>query len=338
MALAGLTQAFAVAGMERPRRIVWCDGPDDLADAWNTSATESTTDTNCSWHIFDRVLVRTESAVDACLARATRRRVGEIGRSERGGEVASVVADAFSSSLSALPRRTWRPLPFFGWQIPVGRPRFTRVPIGRGFGQHTLSPLGAFEFLHDVCGLVEETRPLRGLWMLAKSVGWVVPNREVCWLVDRPDVLKLDALGRLHAADGPALRFRDGWSRFIWKGIPVSGSLIESSSALTPRMIDRERDPVLRRCMIEILTPQRYIAMGGAARVAQDETGVLWRKLWWGFDAWAAVEVVNGSPEPDGSFKHYFLQVPPTMRTAREAVAWTYGLSEREYANLRGRT
>ena len=35
--------------------------------------------------------------------------------------------------------------------------------------------------------------------------------------------------------------------------------------------------------------------------------------------------------EPDGTHKRYFLQVPPTVRTPREAVAWTYGLSERQY-------
>ena len=45
----------------------------------------------------------------------------------------------------------------------------------------------------------------------------------------------------------------------------------------------------------------------------------------------AAVEVVNGTAEPDGTRKHYFLQVPPTVRSAREAVAWTYGLTEQRY-------
>ena len=82
--------------------------------------------------------------------------------------------------------------------------------------------------------------------------------------------------------------------------------------------------------MIDILTPQRFIEQGGAYRVAQDETGILWRQRW-RWEAWAAVEVVNGTPEPDGTYKHYFLQVPPTVRTPREAVAWTYGLSERHY-------
>ena len=70
--------------------------------------------------------------------------------------------------------------------------------------------------------------------------------------------------------------------------------------------------------MIEMLTPARFIAEGGAYRVSQDETGVLWRQRW-RWEAWAAVEVVNGTPEPDGTHKHYFLQVPANMRSAREA-------------------
>jgi hypothetical protein len=44
------------------------------------------------------------------------------------------------------------------------------------------------------------------------------------------------------------------------------------------------------------------------------------------------VEVINATPEPDGSRKRYWLRVPPYMRTAREAVAWTFGLSGKEYA------
>ena len=94
--------------------------------------------------------------------------------------------------------------------------------------------------------------------------------------------------------------------------------------------IEAEHDPQIRRCMIDIMTPQRFIEQSGAYRVAQDESGTLWRQRW-RWDAWAAVEVVNGTPEPDGTYKHYFLQVPPTVRTPREAVAWTYGLSERHY-------
>ena len=94
--------------------------------------------------------------------------------------------------------------------------------------------------------------------------------------------------------------------------------------------------------MIEIMTPERFVKTGTVSKVAEDETGVLWRKSW-SFrgvtvGTWCAVEVVNGTPEPDGSRRHYFLRVPSSMRTAREAVAWTYGISEQEYAQLKLRT
>ena len=43
------------------------------------------------------------------------------------------------------------------------------------------------------------------------------------------------------------------------------------------------------------------------------------------------VHVVNATPEPDGNFHDFFLRVPPWMQTAREAIAWTFGLSADEY-------
>ena len=47
----------------------------------------------------------------------------------------------------------------------------------------------------------------------------------------------------------------------------------------------------------------------------QDDFGKLWR-LRPGLDGEAVrvVEVVNATPEPDGSYRHYFLQVPPRRR------------------------
>ncbi|MBK9080475.1 MAG: hypothetical protein IPL91_15900 [Hyphomicrobium sp.] len=77
--------------------------------------------------------------------------------------------------------------------------------------------------------------------------------------------------------------------------------------------------------MLEKYGLERFCRESGK-RVQQDETGSLWRAgaIW-------AVEVVNGTPESDGSRKTYFLRVPPTVETAREGVAWTYGLRRRDY-------
>lgn len=92
----------------------------------------------------------------------------------------------------------------------------------------------------------------------------------------------------------------------------------------------------------------------GGKLVHEDATGKLWRtstdRITNGrrmvspngesdiVDDIAVVEVVNGSLEPDGSRKSYHLSVPPTCQTATEAVAWTYGLSAKEYEGLQVRT
>jgi hypothetical protein len=94
--------------------------------------------------------------------------------------------------------------------------------------------------------------------------------------------------------------------------------------------------------MIEIMTPERFVRSGGATRVSEDGTGVLWRTRWSHrgvtIGSWAAVEVANGTADSDGSHRRYFLRVPARLSTAREAVAWTYGLSPERYVELEVRT
>jgi hypothetical protein len=200
-----------------------------------------------------------------------------------------------------------------------------------------MSWLGVYEFLHDVLGRHRHTAQLRPLWLLAQNVGWLLANEHTCWLTERPTALHYDAKNRLHNARGPALRFLDGCSYYAWKGVEVPHWVISHPDSVTLQAIDDEPNGRVRRCMIEVMTLERFIAAGGATIVARCSAGTLWRKTWWG-DAWAAVEVINGTPEQDGTFKRYFLQVPPHMSSARQAVAWTYGLREWQYAGLALRT
>ncbi len=201
-----------------------------------------------------------------------------------------------------------------------------------------LAWLSWYEYFSHVCGLRHEREALSGLTAIASGVDWFIPYKSICWVSERPVLSCSDTKGRLHNATGPALRYRDGWSIYAWKSIEVPRRFIEEPHTITLAEIDAATDFQLRRCMIERLTPERYIAMGGAIRLCEDEAGVLWRRTWPDGDAWAAVEVENGTPEPDGQAKRYFLQVPPQMPTARAAVAWTYGLTAMQYQGLVQRT
>ena len=248
----------------------------------------------------------------------------------------AVMVGAAYDDVSLLERiRRARPLSWSRSSLALLWPRDFSNSIT---GQHEWSWLGTYDYIRDVLGLGAETEALLGLWQLASNVGWLQPHAQTCWLVERPNLLRGDARDRLHNVDGPALRFRDGRSIWAWKGVEVPSWIIEHPANITLASIDGESNVQVRRCMIEIMTPQRYVALGGPVRIAEDETGILWRKSWLASDAWAAVEVINATPEPDGTQRHFFLQVPAHMRTAREAVAWTYGLSANAYSDLVFRT
>ena len=46
------------------------------------------------------------------------------------------------------------------------------------------------------------------------------------------------------------------------------------------------------------------------------------------------LKVINSTMEPDGTYKNYYLCVPPTMKKCKEAVAWTFRMEESEYQPL----
>ncbi len=322
-ARAAVDQAYAAAGLVAPREIVWTDGPAELAASWSKRRNAAGESVRTS--VVDAVRRKAELAVDRAIALSVRMALtGEPGLARLPPFCATIDEALLRLGERALPILPLRFIDFFV------RRRTRTTFAGSGFSMQSAAWLGAMQYLNDVCGLVRQTGPAEGLWELARNACWMAPHENICWLIRRPTLIRCDASGRLHANDGPALRFGSDNTVYAWKGIIVPGRLIERPDIIDVRAIDTAHDPQIRRCMIDILTPQRFIEQGGAHRVMEDEAGVLWRQRW-RWEAWAAVEVINGTPEPDGTCKRYFLQVPPTVRTPREGVAWTYGLSERQY-------
>jgi hypothetical protein len=72
----------------------------------------------------------------------------------------------------------------------------------------------------------------------------------------------------------------------------------------------------------------RYLIESGAKPIHQSERGTLYRSEIPDDEPLVMVKVTNSTPEPDGHFKDYFLRVPPTIKTADEAVAWTFGVKD----------
>jgi hypothetical protein len=321
---AGVAIAYEAAGLAPPREIIWGASPREIANLWVTA--HDAGGENVRSLVVDLVRRKAEAAVDRAIGVAVRTALAEEPRLSRVPAFCTSIDEAVARDCAGIK-------PTLGKRLDALVSLRRRPSLGfpaASFGFQATSSLGVLEYFHDVCGLRRQTSALSGLWQVAKNAAWILPHERMCWLSERPTIIRSDTNGRLHAADGPALSFRDGWSVYAWKGVLVPPSIIERPERINVRSIAANHDPQIRRCMIDILTPQRFIAEGGADRVSQDETGILWRQRW-RWEAWAAVEVVNGTAEADGTHKRYFLQVPPTVRSAREAVAWTYGLTEQRY-------
>ena len=189
--------------------------------------------------------------------------------------------------------------------------------------------LAAYDFFGRVCG-VDAVGRLDGLMELTRAAGWCWwPQRGAVVLCERPEQLQLDEQGRLHSSPGPALRYPDGWSLWAWHGVRVPRAAIESPESMTAAEVLAEPDVEVRRVMIERMGCERLVRDGGARRLAEDETGILWRLDLADDEPLVCVEVVD--PPAGGAFRRYLLRVPPDARSPREAVAWTFGVDAREY-------
>ncbi|HZM77598.1 MAG TPA: hypothetical protein VFC19_17915 [Candidatus Limnocylindrales bacterium] len=181
----------------------------------------------------------------------------------------------------------------------------------------------------------------------AQSAGWWWPHLSFVMVSDRPRVVRTEELGdglrRLHNADGPALVWPDGWSLYFWHGTRVPAWVVEKP---TVDAIHAEANVEVRRCGIEsmgweaYLTKARLRLIDTAADPGNDGFELRLYEVpaaVWGMPA-RVLLAINGSPERDGTRRRYGLPVPADMDTAVHAAAWTYGISQDQYAGLARRT
>ena len=136
----------------------------------------------------------------------------------------------------------------------------------------------------------------------------------------------------LHNETGPALAYANGLKFYYSHGVSLPGRLFEKPELLTPQEIRGPYDSEARRVMILWYGIERFLRDIQAPAVSSDECGRLFKVKFEHGEPFAAVMVRNSTPEADGTYKNHYLTVPPDMKTAREAVAWTFGLSAEEYA------
>lgn len=171
---------------------------------------------------------------------------------------------------------------------------------------------------------------------LTLNSGWIFWHEDVAIICNRPNQINLDEEGRLHCEDGPSVSYRDGWSLYRYHGVTVPKYVIEEPWKITVDLIESEENVEVRRVMIERYDSgddgRNYLMDTGATLLDTHPTGNLFTKEMVDDEDITMLQVVNSSPEPDGSFKKYYLRVPPTITKAKDAVAWTFGMTPESYS------
>ncbi len=209
-----------------------------------------------------------------------------------------------------------------------------------------VSWLARYDALRGAAGVVFEPEQVRVLGLfgeVARSCGWWWPGEDVCVVAERPDVLRTEVWGdrgevRPHCADGPAVRYADGWELYAWHGTPVPSWVITDPDI---GRIAEERNVEVRRCAIERLGWSAYIDRAGLRLVASAPDPGNPGSLLHLYDLREDTRVllaVNGSVERDGHRRRYGLTVPGFLDDPVAAAGWTYGLSAEQYALLARRT
>ncbi|NEW39543.1 hypothetical protein GV794_12700 [Nocardia cyriacigeorgica] len=183
------------------------------------------------------------------------------------------------------------------------------------------------------------------LWAtVADSCGPWWPDDGVCVVSERPQLLATELVDetvdevRLHCADGPAVRYADGWELYFWHGTQVPAWVITDPTA---EAIDRETNVEVRRCAIEKLGWPAYLEEAGTQLMATapDPGNHGFELMLYEAPRNQRVLVaVNGSIERDGTRRRYGLTVPGYFTDPVDAAAWTYGLTGAQYSQLLHRT
>lgn len=176
---------------------------------------------------------------------------------------------------------------------------------------------------------IEDKHPFlkKSLFPAFEAGMWYLVNLgEVIIGVMAPKVWT-DANNRLHRQDGPAIVWDDIKS-YWWHGVRVPDASIEAPETLTLKEI-MDANQETRRSIIEIIGWDLILTKGNAKSLQRDDYGELVEMdgLNDGDAKARFVRVVDSSTS-----RKYALRVPPETKTAREAVAWTFGEKEEDYA------
>lgn len=194
------------------------------------------------------------------------------------------------------------------------------------YGSMDISWLSYYKYFSEVVGI--DLEKISGLVELCEYTGWFNAYENTVVFQHRPEQINRDDENRLHSENGPAIRYRDGFSVYAWHGTVIPPDWIENKDSLTAEIALTWPNVEQRRCACEIIGWVRILSSLNYKLIDSDPDPMIGDLL--------EVELPEIGKEKFlqvlcGTGRTFALPVPPEMKTALEAQAWTWEMTPDEF-------
>jgi hypothetical protein len=156
-------------------------------------------------------------------------------------------------------------------------------------------------------------------------------HREGFPAVDLPHLKQYFWEGKLHRSNGPAVETPSG-AMYFWRGVFINTPLWKASDKpeFTLQDVLEIRNVEIRRSILEKVGFGRFEAAATVINTGRgDFTGCVLYELQdpneSGRDSRIRfLKLKNSTPEEDGTYKDYYLRVPPDIKTVPAGIKWSF--------------
>ena len=320
-AKAAVAQMYECAGLAPPARYVFLQSP--LAGAYEAASLAQVV-AQVRNQVRDQVRAQVRAQVRNQVEAQVLDQVGaQVGAQVRNQVRNQVLDQVWAQVRNQVVDRVWAQVRDLVWDQVWAQ---VEDQVGRAtYGGHDASWLGFYDFFSRNFGLAKEAA---GLMALAAECGWVWPFEGAAIITDRPSAILLDEERRLHCGTGPAIKYRDGFSVYAWRGVRVPAHWIAAKDNLDPAEVLRTENVERRRAGCEILGWDRIIDALGGRIIAADPDPMIG----------TLVEVNLPGIGPSrflratcGTGRKFAMCVPRDVQTPFEAQAVLAGLPASEF-------
>jgi hypothetical protein len=197
------------------------------------------------------------------------------------------------------------------------------------YGSQELYWIAFYKFMEEI-GVEydkELSEKLDILHQISTECEWWFPYEDVVVVSQRPTEVHLNENSVLHNQTGPAVLYADGFSIYSWNGVSVPEEWIENPESLDAHTILTWENTEQRRVGCEIIGWNKILNSLDATIINKDDDpkiGTLYQAEFEGNQE-KFLQVLCGTG------RTFVLPVPPTMTTALEANAWTFGFDVNDF-------